>query len=433
MHTRMHALISKLTESTSPINGDAYYVVLPLALLLLCPGGPARGQAEFPGSPAEPGVNLRVYPLDTWSPRVGIGVGGGLVVHHIGRSNAQGLLTFGPAQHEQVAGLIWASANPRRARRYVIFNTRGLHTDRDWFYGLGPRSTDDARQAIERSSIQIRLRAGRTFLDRRLVIQPHVALTAHRVDRIPSPSDPRLSPATRTHLQQLASDGVGPLDPNQTGLRAGLGVEYDTRLDAQSDAGVRLRASWSRYVDVSSSFVQFDALDFGIYPTIPLTGEHRLSGRFELSLTPSRGRAAVPYYLRPTLEAAVVPGWARHRFVDSDRLVTSVLYDFPVARVFGVLNLEGHLGVHASSVYDDFFSDAAFEVSFDETLPASGSSIPLRPSASAGLRLGLSFREVPSLDVAVGLSPEGIAVARFTLSQDLQSLRLGPHHAIRRR
>lgn len=433
MHTGSVSGISRQSVTRPSCSGLGQVVLLALLFLPVATATPARAQPEFPGAPPEPAANLRVYPLDTWSPRVGIGTGAGIVFHHLGRANALGLLTLGPARHEQVATAVWASANPRRARRYVLLNARGLHTDRDWFYGLGPTLTEAGRQSIERSALEIRVRAGWAVLGRRLVVQPHVALATHRVDRVPHPADPALNERSRTHLQQLASNGVGPLDPNQTGLRVGVGVDYLARGPQRGEPGVRMQARWSRYVDVSSSFVRFDEFEFGAYPSIPLGGNHRLVGRLGLSLTRSRGRASVPYYMRPTLEAAFVPGWARHRFVASDRLVASLLYRFPVARVFGIVDLDAHLGVHASNVYDDFFSDAAFDVSFNDTPPPSDNMVPFRPSASAGLRLGLSVREVPSLEVAVGASPEGISVARFTLSQNLGSLRLGFHHAIRHR
>lgn len=434
MHICRHALLSTLDQTVQPTHKLVSQGTFIVFCLLITLASPARGQAEFPGAPDEASINLRVYPLDIWSPRAGLGIGGGLVFHHLGRSNAQGLLTFAPAHHEQVATFAWASANPQRAREYVVLNTKGVHTNRDWFYGLGPLSNDETRQAVERSSLDFIIRAGRTFFDRRLLVQPQVALTHHRIDRIPAPSDPGLSPSSRDHLLQLSSEDVGPLDPVQTGLRVGVAVEYDTKVPS-SDVGPRLliRTRWSRYVDAFSSFVQFDRVEVGAYATFHLGTRHRLTGRFSLSLTRSHGKAAVPYYMRPTLEGALVPGWSRLRFVASDRLVNSVVYRFPLAQLFKVVNLDGHLGVHAANVYDDFGSDRAVDVSFSEELDPSDGSIPLRPSASVGLHLGLSFRHVPTLDVAVGVSPEGASLARFTLNQSLNGLRRSPHHSIRDR
>jgi hypothetical protein len=44
--------------------------------------------------------------------------------------------------------------------------------------------------------------------------------------------------------------------------------------------------------------------------------------------------------------------------------------------------------------------------------------------------MGLSFREVPALDLALGVGPEGVTGVRFALHQDLQALR-PPHHQLR--
>jgi hypothetical protein len=393
---------------------------------------PAAGQVGFPGAPEDPGINVRLYPLDTWSPRVGAGVGAGLVVHHLGRRHAQALLTAAPARHEQVATAAWASANPNRARQYVLVSARGLHTNRDWFYGLGPGSSADARQSIERSALQVRLRTGQHLLDRRLLVQPHLGLFAHRVDRVPAPSASGLDARSQAHLRQLASDQVGPLEPGHTGIRVGIDVRYDTRPQGpRSPRGLLLGAGWVRHIGVSSSFIRFDQLCLAAAGHVPLGGTHHLVGRLSLTHTAARGRTSVPYVLRPTLGGARVPGWARHRFVDSDRLMSSVLYRFPIARPFGLVRLDGHLGAHAASVYDDVFSDAAADVTFEESPDVDPSSVPLRPTASVGMHIGLSFREIPSLDLAVGLSPEGVTAVRFTLNQDLQALRPF-HHQIRR-
>ena len=418
--------------------GPAHFRRRLVALMLLVGGSvglaaaPASAQPDFPGAPGEPGVNLRVYPLDAWSPRVGVGIGAGLVVHHLGRRHAQGLLTVAPARHEQVATLAWASANPKRARQSVLVSARGLHTNRDWFYGLGPGSSDDARQSIERSGVELQVRVGHHFLNRRLLVQPHLGLSAHRVDRVPAPSAAGLDARSQTHLGQLASDQVGPLSPEQTGLQVGVDVQYDTRPPTdQKTRGILLEGGWSRYVDLSASFLNYDRFDLAAYGFLPLRGAHHLVGRVSLARTVARGRAPVPYYLRPTFDATLVPGWARHRFVDADRLIGSVLYRFPIAKPFGLVDLGGHLGVHAASVYDDVFEDAALDLAFDESISADRSSVPLRPAASIGLHLGLSFRQTPSLDLALGVSPEGVSTVRFTLNQDLQALRQ-PHHRIRR-
>jgi hypothetical protein len=430
MHTDRTVLPSRVSKHR-PDGVFLLRLLLLLGAMLGLLNTPAAAQVGFSGAPEESGLNVRVYPLDTWSPRVGAGVGAGLVVHHLGRQHSQALLTAAPAQHEQVATVAWASANPNRARQYVLVSARGLHTNRDWFYGLGPGSSSDTRQSIERSAVQIRLRTGQHLLNRRLLVQPHVGLSAHRVDRVPAPSAPGLNTRSKTHLQQLASDPIGPLQSGHTGLRVGVDAQYDTTpQDSRSTRGLRLEAGWVRYTGFTSSVLVYDQLDLAAMGHVPLGGAHHLVGRLSLTHTVARDQGSVPYFLRPTLGGSKVPGWDRHRFVDSDRLIGSVLYRFPLARSFNVIRLDGHLGVHAASVYEDVFSNAAFDLTFEESPNLDPSSVPLRPAASIGTRIGLLFRELPALDLAVGLSPEGVTAVRFTLSQDLQALRPS-HHQLR--
>ncbi|WP_103026554.1 hypothetical protein [Salinibacter altiplanensis] len=429
----MHTFLSRVFHWSfwAPSRRPGFRAGLGLLLVAMVglPTAPAAGQA-FPGAPDEPGLNLRLYPLDTWSPRVGVGVGAGLVVHHLGRRHAQALVTAAPARHEQVATAAWASAHPEQVRQYVLVSARGLHTNRDWFYGLGPGTSSDARQSVERSAAQFRIRVGQQFLDRHLLVQPHVGLSAHRVDRVPSPTAPDLDARSQEHLRQLASSQLGPLSTAHTGLRMGIDVEYDTHPSGpRPTRGMLLRGGWARYESTAS--VQFDRLDLSAHGVVPLGGAHRLVGHLSLAHTAARGKAPVPYYLRPMFGGSRVPGWARHRFVDSDRLIGSALYRFPLAQPLNVVRLDGHLGLHAASVYDDVFSDAALDLTFDEAPDVGGASVPLRPAASVGLRVGLSFREVPSLDLALGVSPEGVTGVRVALHQDLRALRTA-HHRLRR-
>ena len=418
--------------STRPIRRGLAASLLIACGLLGASVAPVLAQAPFPGAPDKPSLNLRFYLGDIWSSRVGAGFGAGLVFHHLGRHNAQGLMTVAPARHEQVATAAWASSNPNLAQQYVLVSARGFHSNRDWFFGLGPNSSLDDRQSIERSAVQTRIRAGHHFLNRRLLIQPRLGVSLHQVDRVPTPSAPGLDPESNRHLQQLASKKIGPLEPEHTGLRVGVDVQYDTRPQRPPrNRGLLVEGGWSRYFSVSSSFVRYDRFDAGVFGFLPLGGIHHLVGRLSLAHTEAQGRASVPYFLRPTLGGSLVPGWSQHRFVDADRLISSVLYRFPIAEPFAILQLDGHLGLHAASVYDDVFSQAALDLTFEESLDPARSSVPLRPAASLGVRLGLSFRHASSLEFTLGLSPEGITAIHFTLNHDLQALR-PPHHQIRR-
>lgn len=390
-----------------------------LALLLLWMGvaGPARGQAGFPGASDERALNLRLYPADVWGPRAGAGLGVGLVGHHLTRTNDQWLLTAAPARYEQVATLAYASANPRRARRYVLADGRALHTDRDW---QGP---PDRRLVLGRSSVQARVRGGHTFLSGHLLLQPHLALAAQRVDAVRAPSP--LPPTLRE-----AASPIPPAGATYTGVRGGLSAQVDTRptLD-RYDTGLRVQATWDRYVAVDGSGLRFDQIDGALLGTLALGGLHRLDLRSGVTLTrPRGGSPAVPTVLRPSLGAPLVPGWARGRFVGRDRLFGGVLYRFPLWTYGRVVTLEGHLGGHLAATYRRVQDQFAFRIQVDDA-PAAGPDVPLRPAASVGLRLAVPSRPHASLDLALGLSPDGLSAAQLSLIQPLQTLRPLHHTA----
>jgi len=378
---------------------------------------PAHGQSSFPGASSSPSLNLRVYPSDFWGPRVGPGVGLGLVGHNLVRSGDQWLLTGAPALHEQVATLSFATANPRRISKYVLVDDRILHTDRDWF---GPAGSDD-RITLKRSAFRARVRAGQTLFAQRLLLQPHLTLSSHDVAKVDLP--------TSTTVDLV---GLGPASfPRgaETGLRVGGAVQLDTRnRRVLTSRGLLLQATWDRYIAIDGSALHFDQVDFDAYGYIPIWGLHRVVLRGSTTLTNALNSTPVPAYMLPTVGGTGVPGWARSRFVGPDRFIGSLLYRFPLRQYGNLAVIEGHLGVHAAGVYGDLGDQFTTSVSYDENVPLRDGSIPLHPSASAGIRFVAPFREHTSLEFAIGLSPEGVSAARVSFVRRLQSIR-PPHHA----
>jgi len=387
----------------------------------------ATAQPKFPGSGSNLNANLRVYPLDVWGPRAGAGAAAGLVVNNLGRQHAQWLLTAAPAAHEQVGTFSFDSANPRRARRYVSVHTRALHTDRLWFYGLGPASRSSSRLAFDHTAVRTHLQAGQAVLGQRLRLQPHATLQYHRITDIDGTSV--LRPPSAAHLARL-QPGRDP-GREQIGVRLGASVQLDTRDDARRPTeGLLLQGIWDHYVSLDDSGLDFDQLDLNAYGYVPLGGAHRLALQGRLAVTFERDDVPVPFYQLPTLDGSLVPGWNRSRFVGADRLITSALYRFPLFDVSGLVRFEGHLGIHAASVYDDIGDQFEASLSFDDPLPAQETTFPLRPAISAGLQFGLPLRTRTLVELALGGSPEGVSGVRLTFSRDL-SLTRPPHHTSR--
>lgn len=386
--------------------------VLLLLLLSFCSFSPAAAQPGFSGAPDDTGFNFRVYPADVWGPRSGPGIGLGVVGHNLARRHDQWLLTAAPARYEQVATAAFASANPRRATRYVLVDSRALHTDRQWY---GP---PEQRTVLERTELRTRIRVGRALFQRTVLIQPHVTLSHQSVDAVNQPANgpDRINAA-------LPAPGI-----HQTGLRAGVEFQFDTRdRPVLATQGFLLQAKWDRYVPLEGADLQFDQVDLDAYGYLPLGGGHRFVPRLSLTLTRTRSDVPVPVFELPTLGGSRVPGWARGRFVDSDRLIGSVLYRFPLFRYEKLAAVEGHLGGHLASVYGNLSDQFTTSVSFEENPRLNSSDRPLRPAASAGIRFAVPLRPHVSLDLAVGMSPEGATAVRLSFVRSLQSLRF-PHH-----
>lgn len=403
----MHTTIRAIRSRRVLLAGWA----LLLASLLFGSVAPAVAQPSFPGAPDERGANARVYPADLWSPRVGFGIGGGLVLHNLVRQHDQWLFSAAPAQHEQLATAAFASADPQPAHRYVLLTLRALHTDRDW---LGPPAQ---RTVLERSALRARVRVGQTVFDR-LLVQPHLTVMHHQVDDTSLPS---AEPTVAAPLPTAGSE--------QTGARVGVDLRYDTRDQSSvTTRGVLLQGTWDRYIPLTERDLHFDQVDLDAYRYVPLGGVHRIATRLSLTLTENRGNETVPVYMLPTVGGSVVPGWARSRFVASERLLASALYRFPLLQYEDLLTIEGHVGIHMTSTYETIGDQFSLTVSFDDPVVPDGSARPLRPSASAGLRFAMPRREHVDIELAAGLSPEGVSAVRFSLVRSLRSIR-SPHHS----
>jgi hypothetical protein len=334
------------------------------------------------------------------------------VVHDLGRPGSRILASGAVAQHASVVALSVTSTTERRAAdRYVVVDARWADTDRQRFYGRGPAASSDARLNLDLRSWWARLRVGVRLLGG-LRVQPRVSVVGGEV-RPGSPADLPAGTASGAEARLL---------------QPGVDVILDTRnRTAAATRGVRIQAGAFRAFGLDDSALRYDRLSLAAQGFLPLGGRHRLAGRLRVDATARRGDARVPFFLLPRLDGRTVPGFARGRFFGSERVVASALYRFPIARPWNLFHLDGHLGVHAASVYDDFgqFTPA---VSFDERLDAGRTTYPLRPAVSAGLRLGPVFRDETYVGLAAGWSPDGLTLVHFRLGSPLDLIH-PPHHA----
>ncbi|WP_169577896.1 BamA/TamA family outer membrane protein [Salisaeta longa] len=381
-------------------------------MLLLCSMGVVRGQA----APPDPYLNLRVYPLATWGPQAGWGGGAGLVAHHVGHPGTVALLTAAPAQYETVLTASIATRNPHAAPWYVALTSRYMTTTRQPFFGLGPFARGPQRTLTDLQSVRATVRLGYTLLDGRVLVEPHVGWRAHALEAPPvAPAD------VQSHLTQAAA-----ADPY--GVVAGGSVAYDTRdRRAAPTRGLLLQGTAERFGTLGTDELTFDQFQIEAAGYVPLGGRHRLFGVVAAGITRARSGGPVPFYLRMRLDGRRMPGWRRDRFFGNDRLLATVGYRFPVGTVAQLFRIEGHAAAQVGSVYNNVFEDFDPAVTFAEEPPVTPAAVPLRPAASLGVHLAPLFRDESYIDLAVGVSPEGVTGVRFTLTRTLRSLR-PPHH-----
>jgi len=383
-----------------------------------------RPAPDSPSSRDSVWVNLRPYPLAFWGPRTGPGIGAGLVVHNVGVPGSQLLLTAAPTLHDQSATLTLSTTGRLdKAQRFGLVDARVRHTDRYWLYGIGPRSDVDTRATLEFTTGLVRVRYGEWLLNRHILLQPSLRLEQTRfVGTVESPSSAALTPP----IAELSN-----LPSTLTGVVPGMEVALDTRdFQIAPTRGVLARLSVERYLELDATDLSFDRGSFEVAGWIPLSGRHRLGLRGSVAFTEQRSGAALPFYQLAMLDGRIVPGLNRYRFVGNDRMTLSTLYFFPIFNLEKILSIEGKVGVHAASVYDDLGDQFEPSLSFDRSIADADEgdrTVPLRPAASMGIYLGPRFRAAPHVELAVGVSPEGVSGVRFRFVQPLTPLH-APHH-----
>lgn len=394
-----------------------------------------------------PWLNLRPYPLATWGPRAGFGGGLGLVVNRVTSRDDELLITAAPAVHEQVYTLSYTSDADREARSYLMIHGRHAYTDRDWFYGFGPASSPDARTSFSLRTFQGGVRWGHRLLDRTLLVQGHGRVEHYRLygARLPEPSsnDAALTAARAYALEisngQSARRSTGAAF-STTGSILGVDLAYDRRdRRAFTTRGVYLHTTLESWIPLGGDDLSFWRSDVGASGWIPLGHRHRIALVAHLSQVlssngetddfhsgPGAGSSDLPHVVLPVLGGHSVPGLQRRRYAGNDALIAGLTYEFPIYTDFG-LTLEGHIGGHLASVYDDIGRQFELSVDGSKSLRPGRERYPLRPTLSGGLHFGPIFRDQSYVRVAVGRGPDGWVMARLSITGSFGRAR-PPHH-----
>lgn len=371
-------------------------------------------------------LGLRVYPLAFWGPQSGVGLGAGLSLKHLGWDGSQLLATALPAAHRGVYTLGFATADPYTTPLYGLLDLRVEANGRQWYYGIGPATSADHQIAVDLQSAHARLRLGGYIVPQTVLLQPHVGIAYHFTRSFRNVDDgavDALDPASRAALLSGAGRLSGTGD-RQTGFTYGFDAVIDTRdLHDRPHRGVMLQARFERYTELRDADLQFNQYEANVSGYLPLAPHHTIALRAQGAVTDAEGTVPIPFYLVPRLDGRAVPGLRRERFFGNDLVLLGASYQFPLHRWLDLFKVEGRVGLDVASVYNDVFDEFEASISFDETLSAPRAQYPLRPAASLGLRLMPLFRDEVYVDVAVGISAEGVTAVRFRFTPSFRALR----------
>jgi len=377
-------------------------------------------------------VNPRPYPANVWGPRTGIGLGLGLSVHNLGRSDSQGLVTALVGRYQQVGTVAWAPQWDHRQLGFTVLEGRVFHTKRDWLYGVGPFPGDDTRLELHRTQLRGGVR-GRylPFGTDALRLHAQVHVVHDRIYDQQNDDDnaySRWDAGARAYLLAFGRTRTGDTRTRSlTGVRPQLGLSFDTR---EREHGPRrgFLAHWQtgRYLDVEGG-AAFWTHEANLAGHLPLSETHTLDLTASARIARSATDQPVPPMYLSALEAFQMPGVARGRFRARDRVLMGARYRVQWRNVGGLLTVEPYAGGHAGAVYTDVFEQFAVDATIERT-PTPSSDVPLHVSGYVGLRLAPTFRDTTWLDVAVGLGPDGVTGVRLSFTPTFRHLRPDHHN-----
>jgi hypothetical protein len=160
---------------------------------------------------------------------------------------------------------------------------------------------------------------------------------------------------------------------------------------------------------------------FGFYP---LVGPRVVGfARAVAAVTREQEGDFLPFFYRPALDDALLPGYAGERFFGRDLLAVGAGARFPFIDLFGRYAIDGLLMVDVGSSYNDITDEFKLGLSFEEdVLAEEGEPVPFRPSLGVGFNLVNIDKDEGVAGVIFGISPEGLVIGGLTIVYDFRDL-----------
>lgn len=153
-------------------------------------------------------------------------------------------------------------------------------------------------------------------------------------------------------------------------------------------------------------------------------GWNVLSLRALTRRTEADGDLVVPFYLMPSLDGRLLPGYAWNRFFGNDLFVVTAEYAVPLFQLFDSAAMDELFSIGAGSVYDDIFEQFEGSIAVDDIRAAASNAYPLRPSVAVGFHLQSFSTNAWNVRALLGWGTEGIRLVKFGFIRDLMDVEL---------
>ncbi len=358
-------------------------------------------------------VGFKFYPFSVWTSRQGFGIGAGVEIRNLIYPASRLLATATPGVHRGVYTLSFAGSDPETAPSFWILNNYYEAAGRHWFSGLGPASSRSDRIRVERKSYIASTRFGLRLFEH-ILLQPVFSFSHHTTPRFQSETIgafDNLDEASRQHIQYITSEGGN----QQTAISAGIDAAVASGGQAAlPNRALLLQGGVQRYFPLNGSEVKFDRIHASLSWLAPLSSRgHAIAFRAIGKHTRDYGRTPAPFYLLPTLDLRLAPGFPYYRFTGQDLLLIGAEYRHPVFALLNWVRIDASLTASLASVYDDLFRQFKPAVTFEKDLPDGLNRYPLRPVAGIGIRFVSLYDNRLYFSGVVGFSAEGLTTASF--------------------
>lgn len=380
-----------------------------------------------PADTTRPDVYLlpRFQPAALWSASRGFGIAGGIGIRNLGWARSEVEIAARLSQRFQSASVYLYTHDPYTTPLYGLVGGRVRTSSRQRYYGLGPTADRDDRLNLDFASGQIEGRVGWYPLGHTgLLLQPGVRLLYDKLSDFEDADNDAMSLPDTTLLSRLEGN-------SRYGISIGLEAGHDTRDRlVMTRRGLLAEVSLRRFYALDGTELRFNSAQVRVFGFYPLMGRRVvLFGRAVGAITRADDEIdnlRLPFFYRPALDDALLPGYAGERFFGHDLVAAGAGLRFPLVDLFGRYAIDGLLMADVGSSYDDVTDQFKLAVSFAEDIgdvEETDGRVPLRPSLGVGFNLVNIDRDRAVVGALLGFSPEGFVLGGLQIVYDFRDLR----------